>query len=492
MESASVGRKTFFAAAWAFVAAMGRRVITLVGVTLLARVLAPTEFGLVGFAMLYLTVIDVIGDLGAGSALVYWPERRDEATQTAFVVNVAMGVFWFLLTLAIAPWVAAFFHAPHGTAILRVLAITTLLQALGNTHDSLVQKDLRFQARALPDVLRAALKAVLALVLAWRGFGAWSLVWGHLAGTVCWTILLWVVVPWRPSRQLPKDLFAPMLRYGRSIVAVQMLATVMFYVDAVAVGRYLGVRILGLYEMASRIPDSTVMVLIWVTAGALFPAFSKLHAEGGDVREAYLVATRCIASMMLPAALGLFFLARPIILVFFGKQWVGAAPILSILALYVGFRGLDEVGNVLKATGRTTTLVWLTVMKAVVLVPAVIFSARFSAVAVAAALAVVYGLGTTATTVIAARILAIPLRSIAAAFARAAAATMAMSGALLLWMRWAAPYRDIVQLAGGLAIGSGVFLGTLRMIDPTIFVWLRDVILRKGSAGAGARPATQS
>jgi O-antigen/teichoic acid export membrane protein len=482
----TVGRKTFMAAAWAFVAAMGRRVITLVGVTLLARVLAPHEFGLVGFAMLYLTVIDVIGDFGAGSALVYWPERREEATQVAFLVNVATGLFWLLLTLTIAPWVAAFFHAAHGTAILRVLAVTTFLQSLGNTHDSLVQKDLRFQARAFPDVLRAALKAVVALVLAWQGFGAWSLVWGHIAGTVCWTILLWVVVPWRPSRTIPSDLFAPMLRYGRSIVAVQLLATIMFYVDAVAVGRFLGVRVLGLYEMASRIPDSTVMVLIWVTAGALFPAFAKLHAEGSDVRAAYLVATRCIASMMLPAALGLFFLARPIILVFFGPQWVGAAPILSILALYVGFRGLDEVGNVLKATGRTNTLVWLTVMKAVALVPAVILGARVSAVAVAAALAVVYGLGTTATTVIAARILEIPLRSIAAAFARSAAATAAMSVVLLLWMRGATPLRDVVQLIGGLALGSGVYLAALRVIDPTIFAWFRNVILRKAPPELGA------
>jgi O-antigen/teichoic acid export membrane protein len=257
----------------------------------------------------------------------------------------------------------------------------------------------------------------------------------------------------------------------------------MFDVDVVAVGRFLGVTALALYQMASRIPDSSIMVVIWVAAKALFPAFSKLHAEGADIQRAYLVATRCMAAMTLPACLGLAFLARPVILVFFGPHWAGAAPILSILALYVGFRGVDEVGNVLKATGRVHTLVWLTVAKAIALVPAVIIGARISAAAVAGALAIVYGTGTLVTTVIAARIIGVPFRAIALAYARSAEAALVMSAAVFAWMRFSAPLPNVAQLAGGVVLGGAVYLAALRLFDAEIFDWIRNVLLSKKRGG---------
>lgn len=481
-----VGRRTFRAAAWAFLSATGKRVLTLVGLTLLARVLAPHDFGLLGFAMVYLTFVEVIGDFGTGAALVYWPERREDAAQTTFVVNVMAGIFWCVLSFALAPYIAHFFHEPSGATVLRALSFTTIVKFLGNTHDALAQKDLRFQARAVPELALTGVRAVVSLVLAYMGFGVWSLVWGHVAGIVSWTLLLWLVVPWRPERRIPRDLLSPMLRYGRSIVAVHLLAALMFDIDVVMVGRFLGVTALGLYQMAARVPDSSVMVLIWVAGQALFPALSQLHAEGADVKGAYLVATRCVASLTLPASLGLFFLARPIMLSFFGPKWEAAAPILSILALYVGFRAVDEVGNVLKATGRTNTLVWLTVLKAVLLVPAVIIGARYSTVAVAVALTIVYGIGTVITTVIAARIVEIPVRSIAAAFARSSQAAVLMSLALWGWMRWTGMLVPVAQLAGGVAVGAIVYLVALRLIDPEIFEWIRAMLLRKKATPAVA------
>ncbi|MEA2572702.1 MAG: hypothetical protein QOI24_4703 [Acidobacteriota bacterium] len=480
-----VGRRTFRAAVWGFVGAMGKRVLTLGGLMLLARVLHPHDFGLLGFAMVYLTFVEVIGDFGAGAALVYWPERRDDAAQTSLIVNILSGVLWCGLTFILAPHIATFFHEPDGTLILRALSITTIIKALGNTHDALAQKDLRFRERSIPELALTGIKAIVSLIFAWLGFGVWSLVIGHVAGLISWTLLLWIVIPWRPTRSIPSDLVAPMLRYGRSIVAIQILGAFMFYMDVIAVGRFLGVATLGLYQMASRIPDSSVMVIIWVTAQALFPAFSQLHAEGRDVGGAYLVATRCVASLTLPSSLGLFFLSSPIILVFFGPQWAAAAPILSMLALYVGFRGLDEVGNVLKATGRINVLVWLFVAKAIALIPAVIIGAQFSATAVAAAMTIVYGLGALVTTLIASRIIGISFVSIGAAFSRSAVAATAMSAALFGWMHWTPHLTPIAQLAGGLAIGGSVYLVTLRLADPEIFDWIRAMVLKKNKAASG-------
>ena len=475
-----VGRKTVRAAAWGFFAASAKRVVTLVGLTLLARLLTPRDFGMVGFAFVYLTFVEVAGNFGTGNALIYWPDRREDAAQTTFIINAAAGLFWCLFTVAVAPLIADFFNEPHGVAILRVLAVTTLIKFLGNTHDALAQKDLRFKERSVPELAFPLMKAAVALVMAWLGYGVWSLVWGQVAGITAWTIAVWAVVPWRPTWTIPSGLFGPILKYGRNIVAIQTMAAVMFDIDVVFVGRFLGVTTLGLYQMAARIPDSSVMVLVSMASRALFPAFAKVHAEGGDVRKAFLIAIRCMSSLTFPASMGLALLARPIIVVFFGAKWAEAAPILAVLAIYVMFRATDyEVNNVLKATGKTNVVVRLTALKAVLLAPAVVIGAMYSAQAVAGALAIVSFIGMIVATALAAPVIDVPLRTIAAAITRSGASTAAMSAAVIAWMFAASSLPPVVQLAGGILIGAVVYLVALRLLDPEIFDWARNIVLKK-------------
>ena len=475
--AADVAQKTVRAALWAFVAATGKRVFTLLGLILLARILAPHDFGLLGFSMLYVTFAEMIGDFGSSMALVYWPDRREDAAQTTFIINVAAGIFWCVVSFLLAPYIAAFFHAPHGIAIVRALSPALLIKFLGNTHDALAQKDMRFRARTIPELSLSLGKASIAIVLAKLGFGAWSLVWGQLGALAIWTTVLWIAVPWRPELRIPRGLFKPMLRYGRSIVAVNVLAAVMFDADLVVVGRFLGVTALGLYQMAGRVPEATVMVMLWVVSKVLFPAFSNLHAAGEDLREAYLVAVRSISSLTLPASLGLFFLARPIVLVFFGTKWLDAAPILQLLSLYIGVRSVDHhAGDVLKATGRADVLAWLNLAKTVLIIPAVLVGAMRSAVAVAGALTLVYAIATGITLATAARLIKVPLKSILAAFAPAVKAAGVMSVFLLGWMHWSQSLPATIQLIVGVAVGAMVSLTTLRFVDPQMFLWARHTI----------------
>jgi PST family polysaccharide transporter len=473
-----VAHKTVRAALWGFVAALGKRAITLLGLIPLAHLLAPHDFGLLDFSMVYITFAETIGDLGSSTALVYWPDRRKDAAQATFIINIVAGIFWCVVSLLAAPYIAHFFNAPNGTLIVRVLSPALLIKFLGNTHDALAQKDMRFRARTIPELSLAAGKIGIALLLAWLGFGAWSLVWGQLGALALWTIILWIVVPWRPSWSIPRDLFVPILRYGRSIVAVNVLAAAMFDIDLVVVGRFLGVRALGLYQMAGRVPEATVMVLLWVVSKVLFSAFSGLHAAGEDLREAYLVAVRSVSALTLPASLGLFFLARPIVLVFFGPKWVDAAPILQLLSLYIGIRSVDHhAGDVLKATGRANVLAWLNLPRLALIIPAVIIGAMHSAVAVAGGLTFVYAIGSVITLAVAAKEIRIPLTTIFAAFVPAAKASVVMSLFLLGWMHWSKALPPVVQLIVGVTVGAIVSLTTLRLVDPQIFLWARDIIL---------------
>ncbi len=462
----SVGSKTARAAIWAFLSTAGSKGVTLIGLALLARLLAPNEFGLLAFAMVYITYAEAIGDLGTGTALVYWPDRREEAAQATFIINTVAGIGWCLVTLAIAPWVAEFFNAKDGTPIIQVIAFSFIIKFLGNTHDALLQKDLRFRARMVPDLSMAVVKAVLALILAWMGYGAWSLIWAHLAGLATRTVLVWIATPWRPNLTFPRDLFKPMLTYGRGIITVNVLGAVGANADMAIVGHFLGTTQLGLYQFATKVPETTTVILLWVLSRVLFPAFAKMHGEGVSLRRPYLLSSRYITALTMPTAVGTMLLSRQIVLVFFGPAWLPAAPMLVALAAYSGLRCLTtNAGDILKATGRANILARLAYLKTGLTLPAMLIAAQYSATAIAGALAGVTAFNALITLYVASRVVDVRLRQIAAAFFPGTASAAVMAGVVLAWLHATPQLPELARMTGGATIGALVYCVTLILID---------------------------
>jgi O-antigen/teichoic acid export membrane protein len=478
----TLGRTTARAAVWAFLSTAGTKLITLVGLALLARLLAPREFGLLAFAMTYIATAETIGDLGSGVALVYWPDRRNDAAQVTFIINAVSGLFWCALTLVLAPFVANFFQSPAGTPIVRLLAVSFILKFLGNTHDALAVKDLAFRKRLIPDLGLAGVKAGVALVLAWQGYGAYSLAWGHIAGTGLRTLLLWIAIPWRPSLSIPYDLFKPMLRYGRGIISVNVLSVISHHADLAIVGRMLGVTALGLYQMATKIPEATIIVILWVTSKILFPAFAKLHAAGASLHRPYILATKYVAAVTLPAATGLAILAGPAIVVAFGPAWAGAAPILAALAVSAALRGIGtQAGDLLKAAGHANLHARMSVVKMIPAVPLLILGASTgNAMYVGAALAVSSAINSAIDIGVTSRVMHIPLREVALAFLPSVIASTTMGVTLLLFLRWTAHAVPLVQFAGGVILGGIVYAVTLALVDRDFFARARAHFLTRG------------
>jgi O-antigen/teichoic acid export membrane protein len=478
------GRKTARAATWAFLSSSGSRIVTLIGLSLLARLLAPREFGLLAFALTYIVYVDTIADLGSGTALIYWPDRREEAAQVTFLINLGAGLFWCSLTFLLAPFIASFFNATNGTGIVRALSLTFFVKYLGNTHDALMRKDLRFQSAAVPEVSMAAVKMFVSLALAWRGFGAWSLVWGHLAGLLAWTGLLWVMIPWRPTLTFPRDLFKPMLAYGRGIIFVNVLSSVQKQTDLLFISRWQGMTALGLYQLAGKIPEATVAMIYRVAGNVLLPAFSRVSAEGKNPKNVYLAAARYVGAATLPIACGLALLARPYVLLAFGEKWVEAAPIVSALAILAGIRSLSaHPGDVLKATGRVSLLARLGFLRVALIVIAIVAAARYSALAVAVALVVVDGTATLLTFSVTSRAIGVSHREIGRAFAPSFLSSVAMGIVLAIWLQFGPNLHSaLLNALVPTVIGTIAYLLVLRMTDPAILREARWLFARRSVA----------
>lgn len=471
-------------AAWAFASTLLSRLVSLAALAVLTRLLTPTDFGTLALALVFITYAETIGDLGSGAALIHWPGRREEASSTVFWVGMAMGWFWWIVAQLAAPWLAEFFHRPESASILRVLAFTFPIKALGSTHDALCQKDLHFRRRMAAESALFIGKAIVSIGLALGGWGVWSLVFGQLTGTLLWVIALWRVVPWRPSVELAPEVMAPLLRYGRAIVAVNVIAAIVHHTDLIVVGRMQGTDELGLYQIAYKIPEISVALLIWVVGKVLFPAFSRVQTSRQAVRQLYLQALRLIGSLAMPAAAGLFLLAAPIVEVFFGPRWLPAAPMLQGIAVYMGLRALgSHAGDVLKGTGRPGLLAMLGVIKAMVLIPVIFWAGGISAAAVAWSMA-----GVTVITVglnlwIVSRLLEIPSRRFVAALGPMLLPLSGMVGVLILWLKLCPGDSPWLRLVVALPLGAVTYLAGLSMALPEVVKQIRSYL------GRGTVPA---
>jgi PST family polysaccharide transporter len=456
---------------WAFLATAGGKLVWLGGMAVLARLLAPADFGLLAFGLVFVTYLEAVGDLGTSAALIYWPDRdRDSIARTAqatFAVNLAMGALFFAVTWWAAPAAADFFDDQRAVPILRALAWAFPIKALGNAHDALLQKELRFRARVVPELGLALVKTAVAVTMAFAGFGVWSLVGGQLLGLAAWTLGLWLVVPWRPRLALPGDQLRPVLAYGRGIVLVNVLAAVVHHADLVIVGRFLGTAALGFYQVAYKVPEMTVTVAIWVAGRVLFPTLSRLHAAGGEMAAGWLAALRYTALLALPAAVGLFFVAEPLVLLLYGEPWRPAIPLLQALALYTGLRAVGSPGgDLLKAIGRSQLLGGLAVAKAAVLLPVLVLAAREGLAAVAWALVAVTAFTSLLNLAVASHLIGTRWAAIVTALWPSLGAAAAMAAALAGWRALGVELAAPLSLAAQVALGVAVYLGVLRWIDP--------------------------
>lgn len=483
------GRMAAGGMAWSVFATAGGRVISLASVVVLARLLAPAEFGLVAFALVFIAYVEAIGDLGTGAALVRWPDRWPQVAQLAVAINLAMGAVWFALTLVAAPVVADFFGNPDGVSVLRALAWTFPLKALGNTHDALLQRELRFRARAVPELSLLVAKAAVAIPLAVAGLGVWSLVWGQLVGQALWTVLVWIMVPWRPAREMPRlDIVKPVFSYGRGIVAVNLLAVVVHHADLVVVGRVFGAAVLGFYQMADKLPDVAITLLSRATSKVLFPVFSRLHAGGDALRDTYTASLRYLSLLTTPAAVGLVLLAEPIVLTVFGARWLPSVPILRALAAYAGIRALSaSAGDILKAIGRPGVLAFLAAIRAVVLVPALILASAGGPAAVALMLTAITVLSTIMTLAVVCRLSDLSWGSVPDALRPSLGTAAVLAVVLGLVVHATARLSPAVQLAVGSVLGLGAYLAAIRVISPAIWRDARRLVAER--TARSRRPA---
>ncbi len=457
---------------WTYASFYTGKLLVFLTTVILARLLVEEDFGVAGYALVVMTFLEVLNDMGVSPALIYY--RKDpEATDTAFWLSQLIGIIMFLITFFGAPLVGAFFRDARAVPVTQALALTFPISSLGQTHDVLLRKQLSFGRKFVPDFAKALSKGIVSIILAWLGFGAWSLIIGQVVGRISATAALWWVMPWRPSRRFVVGWVKRLLSYGINIVSVDMLGMLINNIDYLFVGRFLGPSALGVYTVAFRFPDLLVMQFCDIISRVIFPVYSKMKDDPEALQKGFEATTRYVSLVTVPLGIGLALVSRPLVLAFFTEKWIEAVPVMQAISIYAVMLSLAyNAGDVYKAQGRPILLTQISSGRALVLAPALYWATQGpqTIVAVAWVHAVIAFISGIVEVGIASRILRTPLHKVVnalqPAFFSAAVMTAAVLASLFL-LNAANPW---LQLLVTIPLGVLVYLGVLWFFQRDLLI----------------------
>ena len=354
---------------WVFFLRIVNRGFSLVRLVILARILSPNDFGLMGIALLTMSTLETFSQTGFQQALIQKKEDIESYLNSAWTVLILRGFILFIILYFIAPYAAIFFNTPEAKPIIRVIGFSILFQAFTNIGITYFKKELEFNkefiyqfAGTLADFI-VAVSAVLILR------NVWALVFGLLAGNIARCFVSYLIHPYRPH--LSKDLgrAKELFGFGKWIMGSSIIIFLITQGDDIFVGKILGTTALGFYQLAYRISNMPATEITHVISQVTFPAYSKLQDNIPKLREAYLKVLQVTAFLSFPIAGLIFVLAPDFTKIFLGEKWMPMVPVMMVLVLWGTIRSIGvHHGSVLQAVGRPDILTKLNIIKLAILV----------------------------------------------------------------------------------------------------------------------------
>lgn len=324
---------------WTYVSVAVQGALKVAVLVVLARVLTPRDFGLLGFALMCTSFVDRIGQLGIGPALVQAHHITPDTIRTAKILTIGCGVLATAVVALSAHYMATFFDEPALQGILVALSIGCLLEALASTAEARLQRAMRFKEMMIADNAAYAFgMAGVGIVLALCGWGVWSLVFATLAMKIIRSVILECFQTSYPAGALRVEEALRLLRTGLGFSLARMLNFFSLQGDNFIVGRLLGVEALGMYSRAYQLMTLPAMYVGQVFEKVMFPSMAQSQACHTSLAHEFLLTLEAITLVALPAGAAMFILAPEIVLVAFGERWSAIIPVVSIVSFGVFFR----------------------------------------------------------------------------------------------------------------------------------------------------------
>lgn len=467
-------QKAVKGAGWLGAGQVVSQVISLGVTAVLARLLLPEAFGLVGMVVVFTALLEMFQDLGLTSAVIQRQDVTEEQLSTVFVITVATGALLAGLTAAVGPLIAAFYSEPELATVAKLMGLGFLIQSFVHVHAALLRKALRFRKLVLIRIGSAVCGGAVGITSALLGFGVYALVFGGLARELVFSAVMWATVSWRPSAKFRLRSVGSLLRFGGNVTGAGVFVYLRWNAANLLVGRFLGAGALGIYALAQRIMFLPLRRVSVQLSQVAFPAFSSVQHDRPRVARGYLQMARMVAFIVFPAMGGLLLVAPEAVRVVLGEKWLRAVFLIQVLAVPGALQCISgPLTHVLRSQGRAKLHFHYEIFATALTLAALVMGLRWGIEGVAACYSVSQVLLSPIMCYLAARLVGMTFRDFWRALRAPLLGMVTMAVVVLAYRVSAirvAHLSMLPLLCSEVALGIAVYVGALRLFAPAIYV----------------------
>lgn len=375
----SLKSKTITGVLWSAVDNFAAQAITFLVGIILARLLTPAEFGLIGMLAIFISVSETFINSGFTNALI----RKNDATETdystVFYFNLAAGITLFLILLFSAPLIGRFFNEPQLVPIVRVLAIGLIISSLTIIQRTTLTKRIDFKLQAKISLISGILSGVIAIAMAYKGFGVWSLVVKTLSAQAITSLLLWLWNRWRPTLVFSRKSFKELFSFGSKLLASGLIDTLYQNMYYVIIGKFFSPADLGFFTRAKGFVDLPSTNLDAVMTRVTYPVLSQMQDDKVKLKAGYKRMIKSIMFISSVLLIGMAAIAEPMIITLIGEPWRKAILYLQIISFIGMLYPLHALNlNMLQVLGRSDLFLRLEIIKKIISIPAIVIGVLIS------------------------------------------------------------------------------------------------------------------
>lgn len=346
---------------------------------ILARILSPEDFGIVGLMTVFIAVSNSIVEGGFSSALIRKKDASDEDYTTVFYTNLVVGIFLYCLLFISSKNIAIFFDIPILENVLKYSGIILIINAISIIQITILTKLLDFKTQSIISICAALISGIVAIILAYQNFGIWSLVTLSILKPFLNSVLLWLQNKWRPSLSFSKSSFAELFDYGYKLLIANIINTVYKNIYYILIGKFFSPISLGYYTRAEQFQAPVANNITSTIRRISFPILSTLQDDSIKLRASFIKFLRFTIFLNFTVMITIAAVAKPIIIILIGEKWYTSIYYLQLLCIPGMLYPLQIVHlNLLLVKGHSNINLRLEIIKKIVLLPLIIGTALIS------------------------------------------------------------------------------------------------------------------
>jgi O-antigen/teichoic acid export membrane protein len=367
-QQGSLKGKTISGLVWSIADIIGNQGIGFIVQIILARLLVPRDFGVVGMLFVFIAVSNIIINSGFTQALVREQKVSQEEYSTVFHFNFITSLVMYGILYIFSPSISAFFNEPQLISLLRVLSLGVIINSFGIIQNVLLIKNVDFKSQTKINLISGILSGIIAVIFAIYGFGVWSLVIKTLSMQICQVILLCLLNRWKPSLVFNLKSFKRFFRFGSKLIISGIIDTIYNNLFFVLIGKMYSVSQLGYYSNAVKLRDIASYSMTNAVQRVTFPVLSSIKDDEIRLKDAFRKIIKASAFIIFPIMIGLAVMAEPLITLIFGQKWVSMAIYFQLLCFAGMLFPIHSINfNILQVKGRSDLSLLLEVINKVLL-----------------------------------------------------------------------------------------------------------------------------